>query len=280
MTKGLTIFLPDGDPNGIKIIEVNGWTGKAFVVPRGKLKYLKDRPEGQLPGLYFLFGENQDATKPSIYIGETETSYQRLVNHDGSKDFWNVALIFTGGLDKADVRYLENSAVIEAETAGRYIITNGNSRNENVLSEFKKAATDSYFETIKFVMATLGYTVFERAFTKQTTPEELYYLKTAGAEATGTLLNTGEFVVFKGSTAKMAEAPSLSGTGSSVYRYQMTHEEEPRLKSLNEESYMFTQDIIFTSPSQASSVITGRSSNGWISWKDSQGRTLDENKRK
>ena len=30
----MQIILPKGDPNGIKIIELTGWNGKAFVVPR------------------------------------------------------------------------------------------------------------------------------------------------------------------------------------------------------------------------------------------------------
>ncbi len=279
-TKGLTILLPDGDPNGIKIIEVNGWVGKAIIIPRAKLKFIKDRPESNLPALYFLFGENMDETKPSVYIGETETCYQRLTNHESNKDFWNLAIIFIGSLDKADVRYLENKAVEEAQSSGRYLMTNGNSRNENTLSEFKKSAADSYFESIKFVMAVLGYTLFEPVFADTHTADEVYYLKASGAEAKGSLLDTGEFIVFKGSTVRLAEVPSMQGTGGSKLRQLMSRDDDGRLKKVSDESYQLTQDVVFTSPSLAADVVTGRSSNGWISWKDSQGRTLDENKRK
>jgi hypothetical protein len=37
--------------------------------------------------------------------------------------------------------------------------------------------------------------------------------------------------------------------------------------------------VLFRSPSGASDVVLGRSSNGWIEWRDSAGRTLDELKR-
>ncbi len=36
------------------------------------------------------------------------------------------------------------------------------------------------------------------------------------------------------------------------------------------------QDIIFNSPSSASSFCLGKSSNGWTNWKNSKNKTLDE----
>ena len=38
--------------------------------------------------------------------------------------------------------------------------------------------------------------------------------------------------------------------------------------------YLFTQDYAFNSPSLASTVVLGRSSNGRTDWKDAQGRSL------
>ena len=40
--------------------------------------------------------------------------------------------------------------------------------------------------------------------------------------------------------------------------------------------YRFSQDYVFTSPSNAAAVVLGRSANGRIEWKDAQGRTLKE----
>jgi len=47
----------------------------------------------------------------------------------------------------------------------------------------------------------------------------------------------------------------------------------------NDTQYIFTEDYIFNTPSGASAVILGRSSNGWIDWKNDQGQTLHEIKR-
>jgi hypothetical protein len=43
---------------------------------------------------------------------------------------------------------------------------------------------------------------------------------------------------------------------------------------------VFTRDHLFTSPSMAAMALMGRSANGWGEWKNPQGKTLDEVKRK
>ena len=48
---------------------------------------------------------------------------------------------------------------------------------------------------------------------------------------------------------------------------------------LENEYLEFKQDYIFNSPSMASSIVLGRNSNGWINWKNKEGKTLDELKR-
>ena len=44
----------------------------------------------------------------------------------------------------------------------------------------------------------------------------------------------------------------------------------------NGSEIVFLQDYIFSSPSAASNMIKGNSSNGWIEWKNKKGKTLDE----
>ena len=45
-------------------------------------------------------------------------------------------------------------------------------------------------------------------------------------------------------------------------------------------NYIFDQDYIFNSPSMAGGVVLGRSTNGWTKWKNKDGITLDELKRR
>ena len=67
-TIGINILLPEGDPNGIKIIEISGWKGKTFVIPRGKLKNIKEREESNYPAIYFLFGDGDDPIRQKVYL--------------------------------------------------------------------------------------------------------------------------------------------------------------------------------------------------------------------
>lgn len=45
--------------------------------------------------------------------------------------------------------------------------------------------------------------------------------------------------------------------------------------NLEDGLYVLQEDYTFASPSTASSVVLGRSSNGWTDWKDEQGRSLN-----
>jgi hypothetical protein len=106
--KTIKIFLIDGDPNGRMTCELSNWTGKAYKIPRNKIKDCKDRPDIFNTGIYILFGKNQE-NKDSVYIGEAESVLNRLNQHLGQKDFWNEAIVFVSkdeNLNKAHVKYL------------------------------------------------------------------------------------------------------------------------------------------------------------------------------
>ena len=126
--KTIKIFLIDGDPNGRMTCELSNWTGKAYKIPRNKIKDCKDRPDIFNTGIYLLFGKNQD-NKDSVYIGEAETVLNRLTQHLGQKDFWNEAIVFVSkdeNLNKAHVKYLENRLHDIAINVKRYYVENSN----------------------------------------------------------------------------------------------------------------------------------------------------------
>src|SRR5438874_7563747 len=56
--KTIQIFLPDGNPRGVKIAEFTSRTVKAILVPRAQLDFACERPELEAVGLYFLAGES------------------------------------------------------------------------------------------------------------------------------------------------------------------------------------------------------------------------------
>lgn len=276
MSKVITVLLPDGNPNGIKIVELANFTGKALVVPRGKLKEIKDRDEAMRPAVYYLFGEGDDEPRKIVYIGESEQCYKRLVDHDTNKDFWNLAVMFVGEFDRADVKYFENKSVTLAKAINRYEVINKNEPIENRLSEAKRVVADDVLEKIKFILAFLGLTLFQE-IPASAEDFEMYVFKTENALAKGRLLDTEEFIVYAGSTARVRETESFRGGGPALRKKLV---DEGVLKKESGLSYEFTRDYIFTSPSAAADTVAGRSSNGWTAWKGENGQTLDENKRK
>ncbi|NQT11065.1 MAG: hypothetical protein HQ573_07855 [Desulfobacteraceae bacterium] len=95
MAKTIKIFLVAGEPNGLKAAELSNWVGQAIVIPRNKLKDIKQRPDCNKPAVYFLVGkENEEALLSTAYIGEAENLWNRLTTHDNSKDFWRTTLCF------------------------------------------------------------------------------------------------------------------------------------------------------------------------------------------
>lgn len=271
------MLVPEGNPSGMKIIDLPGWVGKCFVVPRQNLRELKTRQEIEQPGFYLLFGVDEESNDDLVYIGESETFYSRVVNHDEKKEFWDVAVIFTGGLNKAFVKYLEYKATALARLAARMQVQNKTEPPENTLSDFDKVIAENYFENVQFILGALGYEVFETV-AESVADAKIYYLKADGADAKAQLLADGSLNVLKGSIARIRETESFGGL-SQVTRRKFV-EDGTYISKDDGISYILTKDVLIKTPSNAASTITGRPINGWTSWKDDGGNTLDENLRK
>ena len=92
--KTIKLFLIDREPNGQLTCEFSNWTGKAYKIPRIKIKDCTDRPDLTNPGVYLLFGKNETG-KDLVYIGEAETVLKRLTQHLTQKDFWTEDHVFS-----------------------------------------------------------------------------------------------------------------------------------------------------------------------------------------
>ncbi len=272
----LQILIPN-EATGYRIIQLAGWNGKCLVVPRTELRDIEKRLEINDPGIYFLFGESDESTDQKLYIGESERFFDRLLSHDANKDFWNTAVIFTGGLDKAKIKYLEFLATNGASEVDRYDLINSVSPKENSLSEFDTVITQDYFSKIDYLLTVLGYPVFKHIKESLSNPK-MYFLKGEGAEARGQLLDDGSINVLQGSLARIRETDSFFGWSLAARKRFV---EDGTLKDNGDGvSYILTRDVLFKSPSAAGATMKGRSTNGWTAWKDENGNTLDENLRR
>src|ERR1041385_2486612 len=139
--KTIKIFLIDGDPNGRMSCELSNWTGKAYKIPRIKIKDCSDRDDLGSTGVYLLFGKDEES-RDIVYIGEAETILKRLNQQLTQKDFWNEAIVFVSkdeNLNKAHIKYLENRLHDIANAANRYKIENSIIPTQSSISESDRA---------------------------------------------------------------------------------------------------------------------------------------------
>lgn len=276
-SKALQMLIPEGNPNGVKVLELVGWSGKCFIVPRQSLKEIKSRPEIDQPALYILFGVDTESSDDLVYIGESENFYNRIIQHDVNKEFWNVAVIFTSGLSRTFVKYLEYRATTLANEAKRMIIQNKVQPQENTLSEFEKVIAEQYFENIQFILTSFGYEVFDK-INNTIQDTKLYYLNGDGVNAKANILTDGSLNILKGSLARIRETDSFLGWSQAARRKFL--EDGTLISNEDGISFLYTKDVLFKTPSAAAATTMGRPVNGWTAWKDEMGNTLDENLRK
>jgi hypothetical protein len=106
----LRIFLPDGTPDGLRIVEKSNWIGRGVICPRSQFREAKARPEFKKTGVYVLRGPSEEGDLPTVYIGEGDPALPRLERHFVNKDFWTSLILFTSkdeNLNKAHIQYLE-----------------------------------------------------------------------------------------------------------------------------------------------------------------------------
>lgn len=187
------LFLPGGDPAGLKVIEKSNWTGSGLVIPRSLFAEAKTRPELDRAGVYLLVGESERGPLPRVYVGEGDPVRPRLEQHGRAKDFWTHAVVFTskdGNLNKAHVQRLEARLVELAAGAKRCVLDNGNVPQPPSLSEADTAEVEGFLDDIRLCLPTLGYPYFEPA--PFAAPRaELLHLKARGVEAKGWIRRTG-----------------------------------------------------------------------------------------
>lgn len=274
----IQIFLPDGNPRGIKIAEITNRTIKAILFPRNQFGAILRRPELTNVGFYFLFGEAENGHEMA-YIGEAEDCAERLKQHQRNKDFWNYAVVIisqTHAFTKTHVKYLEYVAIRKAAETKRYELDNTTVPNKPHITESMEADAEDCFEIAKILLSTLGFPLFDSVAREivATVSADVYKLKGNGVEAEGSLIDDG-FVVFKGSRVKTTTVPSCHD-----YLIHMRNELlESGVLVIDGDTYRFTEDYVFSSPSTAGGVILGRSTNGWTKWRNANGKTLDEMKR-
>ncbi|RTK94782.1 GIY-YIG nuclease family protein [Candidatus Saccharibacteria bacterium] len=263
-------YLPDGSLEGIKVIELSESPIKAFVVPRIKLSDVKKRSEINQPSLYLLINSSDN----QLYIGESENFYHRVKNHDQSKDFWDLAIAIvsnTNSLEKSDVKYLESLAVEKAQATAAMTVLNKTVPARNNVHEFKVHTLEKILEDTAMIAESLGFSIF--ASKKDTEEESIWHLSAKKSNAKAQFRGD-KFVILAGSIIDKSYAPSWAKAfpKSLVERDELLTANSKDLGDVFE----VTNNISTRSPNHAGGLVSGRSINAWIGWKNKDGKTMDE----
>ncbi|MGH7202940.1 MAG: GIY-YIG nuclease family protein [Candidatus Levyibacteriota bacterium] len=196
--KTIKIFLIDGEPTGSKFVELSNWTGKAYIIPRNRIKVIlldkESKQDLESQSIYFLIGTT-DSNEEIIYVGEAENFLKRLLQHNQNKEFWNLAISFFAkdkNLTKSHIKYLETRITQNIKEADRVLLENATYPAITHLPRADKAEMEEYLQNIEIILASLGYTFSQKA--EKTSTEGVFICKSMKSYAQGVLTDEG-FVV-------------------------------------------------------------------------------------
>ena len=276
--KSINLYLMDGDANGRIKCTLTNWTGVAYKIPRTALDLCRERSDLKQSGVYFLFGMSDNDGTGEVYIGPAgarkngEGILNRLQEHrrNPEKSYWTEAVVLTTSnntLGPTEISYLENRFCILAAEANRYTVRNGNEPNMGTITEEKESEMEEFIDRALVIIGALGYKCFEPLIAPAAggsgRASVMFCINGRGARAKGMLTEEG-FVVLAGS----------------MIRPDVTHSCPDYVKTSREKysgiiaDNVLQKDILFNSPSAASSFVVGGSSNGTTEWKTGEGKTL------
>lgn len=269
----IRIFVPDGDPDGLRLVGKSNWTGIGAVFNRSNYKQVVGRQEFERAGVYVLVGYPEGSGLPTIYVGEGDPVKDRLNQHYSKKDFWDWAIFFVtndSSLNKAHVQRIEWRLLELAKSAKQCKLDNMNMPLPPTLSEAETADMESLLLDMLSIFPLLGLGVFETTKTIKK-PGTLLCIESKGIKASG-YEDVKGFVVCEGSQVLKEEQAAIHHYMSMLRRDLL----EQGVIAEGGPHYVFTQDQVFSSPSTAAGVILGRAANGRIEWKTRDGRTLKD----
>lgn len=140
----------------------------------------------------------------------------------------------------------------------------------NNVHEFKVHSLHIVLEDTAFIAELLGYSIFS---TKQTDQIDIWYCTTKKTNAKAQFRGD-KFVILSGSVIDKEHTPSLERD----FPNSITERNEIFKKFGRDtgETVELTENVPFKSPNHAGGFASGRRMNAWTTWKNSDGKTMDE----
>ena len=275
----INLFYPEGLSSGIRIAEIATWSGRCTYFPRGSLAKIKKYEEFCKPGVYILIGTEATGTLQTAYIGEGDPISTRIISHESKKEWWDNCLMITSTnnwLNKTHIQFIESSLIKSASNASRSNLDNKVMPESPSISASDRVNTSHFLESALLCMRPLGIDIFSTPSNSTssgavTNNENDLFLDSKGLQAMGVESAEG-FTVKSGSQCSKTETTGLDA----IDRARRADLLRLGVITDNGESYIFTKDYSFSSPTLAARAILGAPAPGPLRWKNKDGVTLRE----
>ena len=279
----------DGDPNGIRVASMAMSPIRAFAFRKSQYRQVrKDYPWiDDRTGVYMLIGpERNNNHKLTAYIGESENVGERLYGHIPGNKYQNRNWVDTVLLSSNDDmltdahgRYVESHLIRSVPKGSRWHLMNTKipSKNAGNLRSSDRSIMDQFLLQAKTLVGCLGWDLFRNFYdlTQQSVSEDQegqvmqspdtpkFIVRGGGYSAEMVIDTSGNFVVLKGSTARVRETNTLQNTYRRIRRSFVA---DGTLKERGGE-FVFTRNCSFQTVSAAVAVVKGASETGRLAWK-------------
>jgi len=163
----IRIFVADGDPEGLRIIDQLNWTGLGAVFPRQRWTGLKsgDTYNFDRPGVYLLWGFVEEDDLPTLYVGQGDCVGDRIEDHYKKKEFWQYCGVFTStssNFNSAHAQWLEYALVRDALAANMCHLDNANKPQEPALAKSDRQDAHRFFHEVVRILPLVGLRALEK----------------------------------------------------------------------------------------------------------------------
>ena len=275
--------------NGLKKATLDNWDGVAYIGERKHIPTLQKIEQLSYPGIYFLIGSYKETNEKVLYVGKSNNLANRLQTHnsDHNKDWFESFVAFTsknGDLNSSHAEYLEADFIeLAQKNAGSITLDNScgsNVKKDGKLTNMYMPRVEGYKKKALVIINNLNLLEFmntgEEKTPKQIPNGDIVFtmnLKRNNKDKVASLeITENGYKLVKGSYVAKDEAPYFSGM--SAYKKRNELIDKGLLQDIGD-IYITTEDIYFKSPSGASDVVAGSSTNGRTEWKLENGTTLD-----
>lgn len=137
----MRVLLDANNPDGLRVVSSARFSAQVYAFPRQMYNDVcaNQSYEGlNAPCVYILWASGGKPPKPQVYVGESDTLQNRMVQHYQGKQFWERAAVYAdarGGLNKTQTLYIEAHLIRLAKDAGLCELENVNEPRPRKLNE-------------------------------------------------------------------------------------------------------------------------------------------------